>query len=263
MQEQFYDKICNPEKVSRQEVEELIQQYPYYAGFHLLKAYAMYHTYCNDFESELPRIAIHLPVRLKLREIGSTLTHEQADHTELKPHDTKTLPEEDQNSLKKSNIYKTAEIITDTSVNEELKFDDISISKQISRLFIKNATFIPEDIYDPVKDIPKTELENDSKDPKREKHKAHTKALIDKFIQESPRIQQPGNRQDFFNPDDFARKSNIDTGAAISETLAKIYLAQGNIDKAIKIYELLGLKFPKKSTYFAAQIENIINEYKK
>ena len=263
MQEQFYEYICNPEKVSRQEAEDLIQQYPYYAGFHLLKAYTMYHTYCTDFETELPRIAMHLPERLKLREVGSPVTHEESVITEVRPQTTEPLPENDQDPHIERHKSETAKIIATSTVEDELKFDDISLGKQVARLLIRNADYIPGDIYDPLKDIPKTALPKEVTDPSIVKHKAQTKELIDKFIKESPSIKQPENRHEFFNPDDFARKSNIDTGAAISETLAKIYLAQGNIDKAIKIYELLSLKFPKKNTYFAAQIENIINEYKK
>ena len=43
----------------------------------------------------------------------------------------------------------------------------------------------------------------------------------------------------------------------ITDTLANIYLKQGNYAKAIFAYEKLSLKYPEKSTYFAGQISEI------
>lgn len=45
----------------------------------------------------------------------------------------------------------------------------------------------------------------------------------------------------------------------LTETMAKIYLTQGNKKGAIQIYEKLCLLFPEKNTYFADQIEKIKN----
>ena len=43
----------------------------------------------------------------------------------------------------------------------------------------------------------------------------------------------------------------------ITETLAKIYMKQEKYNKAIKAYEILSLKYPKKSSFFADQINGI------
>ena len=43
----------------------------------------------------------------------------------------------------------------------------------------------------------------------------------------------------------------------VTETLASIYAQQGYYKKAVQIFEKLSLKYPEKSTYFAAQIEKV------
>ena len=85
--------------------------------------------------------------------------------------------------------------------------------------------------------------------------KLSRKELIDKFITENPSISRP--KAEFYNPISVAQNSIIDQENIVSETLAKIYEKQGYIEKAISIYEKLGLKYPKKSSYFAAQIERL------
>ena len=54
-----------------------------------------------------------------------------------------------------------------------------------------------------------------------------------------------------------ARQSVIEDGIFITETLAKIYVQQGNLPKAIKAYQTLSLKYPKKKLFFAAQIKSL------
>ena len=43
----------------------------------------------------------------------------------------------------------------------------------------------------------------------------------------------------------------------VTETLAKIYASQGNLEKAIKAYKKLSLKYPEKKFYFAGQIKSL------
>lgn len=90
---------------------------------------------------------------------------------------------------------------------------------------------------------------------KQKKHSKKQDEIIESFIKTEPRIVP--READYSQAEVLARKSIEDTGEFVSETLAVIYLKQGNKEKAKKIYEKLCLKFPEKSSYFAAQIEKI------
>jgi len=77
--------------------------------------------------------------------------------------------------------------------------------------------------------------------------------LIDEFIKNSPKIKI-NNKSEV--------KSSFKTDQKIkdeliTETLAKIYVKQEKFNKAIKAYEILSLKYPKKSSFFADQINDI------
>ncbi|MBK9291457.1 MAG: hypothetical protein IPM52_07505 [Bacteroidetes bacterium] len=77
--------------------------------------------------------------------------------------------------------------------------------------------------------------------------------IIEKFIRENPSISRP--KAEFYNPLTAAQQSVVDQENIVSETLAKIYLRQGHIEKAIAMFEKLRLKYPEKSSYFAGLIE--------
>ncbi len=64
-------------------------------------------------------------------------------------------------------------------------------------------------------------------------------------------------KKEFFSPVKKAKESLSEETLPVSETLAKIFEVQGNIPKAIFVYEQLSLIIPEKKTYFASQIKKI------
>ena len=81
-------------------------------------------------------------------------------------------------------------------------------------------------------------------------------SLIDNFLEKEVKISRP-KKEAFFNPIDVAKESLIENDDLVTPTLAMVYLEQGHYEKAISAYEKLILKYPKKSTFFAAQIKLI------
>ena len=86
--------------------------------------------------------------------------------------------------------------------------------------------------------------------------------LIDKFIISNPRIE-PVREKSNQPVEDLSKPHVEEKETFVTETLARIYVNQGYYSKAIDIYEKLSLKFPEKSSYFAAQIEKVKEYIKK
>lgn len=79
--------------------------------------------------------------------------------------------------------------------------------------------------------------------------------LIDKFIENNPKI--PPIKKDTEVPAIFYEPSNADNSSLMTETLARVYLEQKKYQKAIQAYEILILKYPEKSSFFADRILDI------
>lgn len=91
--------------------------------------------------------------------------------------------------------------------------------------------------------------------------------LIDKFIQERPKItpstleiRKPltsNSKSNAIPPKEINAATMQSTDSLMTETLARVYLQQKNYKKAIQAYKILILKNPEKSGFFADQIRAI------
>tara|TARA_B100000925_G_scaffold274741_1_gene240441 strand:- start:2648 stop:3310 length:663 start_codon:yes stop_codon:yes gene_type:complete len=85
--------------------------------------------------------------------------------------------------------------------------------------------------------------------------------LINKFLEQKISIKN-NEKTKFFKAPEAAKESLIENTELVTPTLAKVYFEQQHYKKAIDSYKKLILKYPKKSTFFAAQIELIKNKIK-
>lgn len=106
-----------------------------------------------------------------------------------------------------------------------------------------------------------TQLENEEKEEiiteeekKFQKSLEKKQALIDKFIETNPKIIP--TKKATASPINI-ELSVQENNSLMTETLAKIYLEQKKYQKAIQAYEILILKYPEKSSFFANQIIDI------
>ena len=76
--------------------------------------------------------------------------------------------------------------------------------------------------------------------------------LLKEYISKDVTFEKP--KKEFFSPVKKAKESVDENKMPVSETLARIFELQGNLPKAIYVYEQLSLIFPKKKPYFASQI---------
>ena len=92
----------------------------------------------------------------------------------------------------------------------------------------------------------------DAEEFKEEKQKKTE--IIDRFIELNPKISPV--KETVKTPPNI-NLNNDEPTHLMTETLAKVYLEQKKFNKAIQAYEILILKYPEKSSFFADRIKKI------
>ncbi len=245
--EQFIDYLNTPSKLNSEtisELQHLSKEYPYCSSIETLLSLNFYKEKSIQFESQLGKNAAKVADRKMLKKqidlLGNSLENIE-------------LPDEFVEKVKDAQ----AEVI-DKELDEQVKRDSEKIEALKARIE-KKLEEIEQAKKEAKKDKAPAKKADESIKELKDKNKSKSKdELIEQFIYNSPSITR--HQADFYNPLDLAKQSIVDQENIVSETLAKIYDDQGYKAKAIKIYHKLSLKYPKKSSYFAAQIEKLEKE---
>ena len=243
------------------EVEQMVKTFPYFSIAHALLSIAYQNIGSPNYDSQVKRAAAAMPNRDKLRLLSMIAKHRLEskpdipalpDEFEPKDNDFSSIEsidtkEEQNGSIIREKVFIIPEIDLSGS-HEELSAEMALLEEKR-----KSIDELKAIIANRLKEIEEEKQRKEAGKPAPKK--LSRKELIDKFITENPSISRP--KAEFYNPISVAQNSIIDQENIVSETLAKIYEQQNYFEKAISIYKKLGLKYPEKSRYFAAQIERL------
>ena len=203
-------------------------------------------------ESVIPKEPTIIEQKEFLTEINKVSIAASEEEIKYVKIDTKKLTSVEKEIISKAIDSKIGMEVSEP-VKEEKNAEKI-IEKNIPQVIVEEKRIEKSDKNASYSFSDWIKLSNPNKEEK-EKKKVDYSALIDKFISEDPKISKANTT--FFSPADKAKEGATESTKFITETLAKIYLKQGNFKKALKAYEALSLKLPEKKAIFAAQIEKI------
>ncbi len=258
--EYIHSKLTNIQSCSSEDAihfASMIELYPYASSFSILYLKSLSNSKDIRFNSELEKHAFRIQSRSVLYDLLHCKNEEQQN----------LIPEIIE-------IETQQEITSEELLIEEIDSRESELEKQIlSAAFSGNyvdkelTQIEPEVVSSEIIFLPTQEMLS----PKKPEIDDSTSlsfgswlkvnnsraAFSEEFDFDEPKqefytFEKP--KKEFFSPVKKAKESVDENKMPVSETLARIFELQGNIPKAIYVYEQLSLIFPKKKPYFASQI---------
>lgn len=275
---EYLSLINNPNAINDKQtlsLEKIVAEFPYFQSARALRLKGLYNQDSFRYNYDLKNTAAHTTDRSVLFDfiISDTFTrihknlYEEklaeineifVDATELifkeEKIESKINPLEQSilTSIKEATPIDTVEVSIPTIEAAEEKLEigkplvfDINEKYSFQEwLQLSKIHPIEREISTPI------EIQSIAIDPEKQKKNE----LIDKFIEASPKIPPIKKEAE---PKVFLEPSSENNSYLMTETLARVYLEQNKYDKAIQAYEILILKYPEKSSFFANRISDI------
>ena len=279
----FTDLLANPQNINAEDQHKLnsvLEKYPYFQSARALQLKGLKNDTSFLYNDALKLTAAYTTDRNILFEFITSESFIQDEISEvIQQHDDSVL----ELNIIPEDVSEQVSIEIDKQIKAELKKAEAILNPKLFERKVKSI----EEIVDE-KTTAETILEVDKpldftkEDPhsfaewlkltsatpieREEKKTSQTKKdrkfqLIDKFIQDKPKLSPKGFHSD--QPAETSKSKNLaaqytqDHDALMTETLAKVYLQQKNYKKALQAYTILSLKYPEKSGFFADQIRAI------
>lgn len=245
-------KLCSAQALDRKKIYELIYQSQVREAIVQIKEEIEQEQEIPTPKTEVLKDRFEKPIPItKLRTLEPKeeipKVHPSEPNTE-KTEDKKTLDTLEKEILQHAVSYSIEQEVMEDIEEQKLQSIDITPGENAN----KETTDITHSFNDWLKVLDKANKKEDQPETKS------SKDIIDNFIINNPQITKPSKEeQDVFSPTNIQKLNVVQSGDFVTETLAKIYLKQGNKEKAIKAYRKLMLKYPEKKTYFASQIKKI------
>ncbi|HJS00846.1 MAG TPA: tetratricopeptide repeat protein [Flavobacterium sp.] len=250
-------------------LEKVLDEFPYFQSARALRLKGLYNENSFKYNSALKITAAHTTDRAILFDFISSESFNAIQ---------KDLFEKKSSELLSINVVDYQEIIPEKgieSIEKENSFEKTAISFPIEKEISNNTTEEKLELGKPL-NFSKTETHsfqewlqlsriqpieresestsNTSNTTAEDDSKKKKEAIINRFIESNPKISPiKSSTSTSINLD----INKEDTTSLMTETLAKVYLEQKKYQKAIQAYEILILKYPEKSSFFADRILDI------
>lgn len=250
--------VKNPYAVTTTDLKDLseaINEFPYFQALHAIHLKALKQNESFSYNQKLKETAAHTLDRDVLFQFITNFNRSEASYKNvaennsgLEQKEKSAIPEiknlnsevKEQNTVAKIISAPAEEVSIEPNTPLEFSVEERHSFSE----WLKLTSAIPIERQEEVA----------KKTPTSKKKKLIESPLIDKFLKTNPKIKPAKKANPTVN---LAVTASTETDSLMTETLAKVYIAQKNYKKAIQAYKILSLKNPEKSGLFADQIRAI------
>jgi len=249
-------------------LEKVLDEFPYFQSARALRLKGLYNESSFKYNSALKITAAHTTDRAILfdfissedfnaiqkalfeKKTNELLSIQVVDSIEI-VQEKRIASQEDNVALEATSSHETEVLETTNTPEEKLELGKpLEFSKSETHSF---QEWLQLSRIQPINR--ESETKNSSATIKTEDiSKKKQEAIINKFIESNPKISAVKHGTP---PSINIDINKEDTTSLMTETLAKVYLEQKKYQKAIQAYEILILKYPEKSSFFADRISDI------